>query len=61
MTGNAEIAGNIRIEILYSEGAVNNWLQNNGDVEVVDIKLSTSPYDVEEVQETIMIVYRKES
>jgi hypothetical protein len=60
MTDNAEIAGNIRIEILWSQTQVNEWLESHGDVEVVSIQFSTAEYDGG-VQESVMIVYRKES
>jgi hypothetical protein len=60
MGEHAEVAGCIQIKILYSETLVNEWLSENADVEVVDIKFTgLNTYD--NADESIMIIYRKEA
>lgn len=55
MTEHAEIAGCLQIKICYSENDANRWLQENGDMEVVEIKLASNA-----TYEAIMIIYRIE-
>lgn len=41
------VAGNIRVKILDGEHEANTWLKNNPDVEIIDIKFSSSATDGE--------------
>jgi hypothetical protein len=55
MTGHAEVAGNLQIEIFHYQSDANNWLMENGDCEVVNIQVTGAPRNL-----IIMITYRKE-
>ncbi|MDG5787798.1 hypothetical protein QA612_09830 [Evansella sp. AB-P1] len=53
MTEHAEIAAFLQVKFLYGESFINDWLQNNGDVEIVEIKV------ISNVEDGVLIVYRK--
>ncbi len=53
--GDLGVSGCLKIAICDGENQTNTWLQNNPDVEVVDIKFSST-----EDAEMVMIIYRKE-
>lgn len=53
--GDLGVSGCLRIALCDGENQTNTWLQNNPDVEVVDIKFSST-----EDAEMVMIIYRKE-
>ena len=53
------VAGNMRVKILEGEVEVNNWLIDNSDVEVIDMKFSSSATD-EDWADMVMIIYNKE-
>ncbi|WP_169819271.1 hypothetical protein [Anaerobacillus arseniciselenatis] len=53
MTEHAEIAGFLQVKICDSEADTNEWLQENGDLEIVEIKFAGS-----ETYKAIMIIYR---
>ncbi|WP_096201922.1 hypothetical protein [Bacillus sp. FJAT-45350] len=61
-----EVAGCIRIQLCYSQEEVNEWLTENGDLEIVDIKLASASFSgdlkegVLEYESTIMVIYRSE-
>ena len=53
------VAGNMRVKILEGQDEVNNWLINHSDVEVIDMKFSSSVTD-EDWADMVMIIYNKE-
>jgi len=57
------VAGYIRVKQFCGEdaidGAVNMWLRNNPDVEVIDIKFSTSATEGAYASD-ILVIYRNE-
>ncbi|WP_169824059.1 hypothetical protein [Anaerobacillus alkalidiazotrophicus] len=53
MTEHAEIAGFLQVKICDSEAETNDWLQENGDLEIVEIKFAGS-----KTYKAIMIIYR---
>jgi hypothetical protein len=59
MGEHTEVAGCIQIKIFYTETLVNEWLSENAELEIVDIKFTgLNTYD--HADEAIMIIYRKE-
>jgi len=50
-----QVAGCIQCKFLYGESFINNWLKENGDIEIVEIKTITS-----ELDDGILVVYRLE-
>lgn len=56
MTEHAEIAGFLQVKICGSEAETNEWLQENGDLEIVEIKFAGS-----KAFKAIMIIYRIDS
>lgn len=59
-----EVAGNIATKVFHGEQQLNAWLEENGEVEVMDIQLASRFYvkENDELDTTpmIMVVYRKE-
>lgn len=53
MTEHAEIAGYLQVKICYSEEETNNWLHENADVEIVEIKFSGN-----KTNSVVLIIYR---
>lgn len=51
----AEVAGCIQVKVLFGEVHINEWLQQNADLEIVDIKFSATAEE-----ESVLIIYRKE-
>jgi hypothetical protein len=51
-----QVAGTIQVKVCTGEEMTNNWLQDNAEVEVVDIK-----YTGTEENDFFMIIYRKET
>ena len=50
-----KVAGRIQIKFLYGESFSNKWLQENGDIEIVEIKTLTNGED-----DGLLVIYRKE-
>lgn len=50
-----QVAGGIQVKFLYGESFINKWLQENGDIEIVEIKTLNRDED-----DGVLVVYRLE-
>jgi hypothetical protein len=55
MTEHAEVAGTLQVKHCKADTECNEWLQEHGDAEVVDIKFSSCDQHID-----YLIIYRRE-